>query len=236
MFRLPEHKAIINRMGFNNKGVDYLVQQVRNSHYKGVLGINIGKNKNTPEANAIDDYLICMRKVYEVASYITINISSPNTPGLRNLQYGDLLKRLLESLKHEQTLLHNAYGKYVPLAVKISPDSTPDEIQQIANALMASGMDAVIATNTTLNRDKVSGHKFAQEMGGLSGAVLTQQSNDISKILTKSLQGALPIIGVGGISNSNDAKQRFASGATLIQVYSSFIYQGPSLLKELINA
>lgn len=236
MFRLPEHGSIINRMGFNNKGVDYLVDQVKASRYKGVLGINIGKNKNTPEENAIDDYLICMRKVYELASYITINISSPNTPGLRNLQYGDLLKALLNDLKHEQHKLHQSTGKYVPLTVKIAPDNSETEIQDIAAALIETGMDGVIATNTTLARDAVAGHKHANEMGGLSGAVLTEQSKQITKYLHSALKGAIPIIGVGGISNSDDAKERFASGASLLQVYSSFIYQGPALIKELINA
>ncbi|GAB54942.1 dihydroorotate dehydrogenase [Glaciecola punicea ACAM 611] len=235
MFRLPQHKAIINRLGFNNKGVDYLVERVNQSNYQGVLGINIGKNKDTPEENAIDDYLNCMRKVYELASYITINISSPNTPGLRNLQYGDLLKTLLSSLKTEQTLLHKATGKYVPLAVKIAPDNTQAEVHDIATALIETGMDAVIATNTTLARDSVLGHKHADEMGGLSGAVLTKQSNDITQMLSKALNGAMPIIGVGGISNAQDAAQRYASGARLLQVYSSFIYQGPPLLKELTN-
>jgi len=236
LFRLPEHQSIINRMGFNNKGVDYLVEQVKASHYKGVLGINIGKNKDTPEENAIDDYLICMRKVYELASYITINISSPNTPGLRKLQYGDALKNLLTSLKKEQTLLHQATGKYVPLAVKIAPDNSEQEISDIASALVDTGMDAVIATNTTLARDAVAGHKHANEMGGLSGAVLTAQSNNVCKTLSNALQGAIPIIGVGGITNKNDAKQRYEAGATLLQVYSSFIYQGPPLIKELLNA
>jgi dihydroorotate dehydrogenase len=200
-----------------------------------VLGINIGKNKVTPEENAIDDYLICMRKVYELASYITINISSPNTPGLRNLQYGDLLKNLLNDLKSEQSLLHKATGKYVPLTVKIAPDNTETEINDIADALLLTGMDGVIATNTTLARDKVTGHKHANEMGGLSGAVLTSQSNDVTHMLHKALNGAIPIIGVGGISNREDAAQRYSAGASLLQVYSSFIYQGPPLLKELIN-
>lgn len=236
LFRLPEHQSIINRMGFNNKGVDYLVEQVKASQYSGVLGINIGKNKDTPEENAIDDYLICMRKVYELASYITINISSPNTPGLRNLQYGEVLISLLSRLKEEQALLHKACGKYVPLAVKIAPDNSNEEIQNIANALLDTEMDAVIATNTTLARDAVSNHKFGNEMGGLSGAVLTAQSNKVSEVLSKALAGKIPIIGVGGISNKQDAKQRYEAGATLLQVYSSFIYQGPPLIKELINA
>lgn len=236
LFRLPEHQSIINRMGFNNKGVDYLVEQVKGSRYQGVLGINIGKNKDTPEENAIDDYLICMRKVYELASYITINISSPNTPGLRNLQYGEVLKNLLHRLKKEQTLLHQASGKYVPLAVKIAPDNSEQEIRDIASALVNTGMDAVIATNTTLARNAVASHKHASEMGGLSGAVLTSQSNKVCLTLTKALQGEMPIIGVGGISNKEDAKERYEAGATLLQVYSSFIYQGPPLIKELLNA
>lgn len=236
LFRLPEYQSIINRMGFNNKGVDYLVEQVKSSRYAGVLGINIGKNKDTPEENAIDDYLMCMRKVYELASYITINISSPNTPGLRNLQYGDALKNLLGTLKKEQTLLHKDTGKYVPLAVKIAPDNSEQEIQDIANALVDTGMDAVIATNTTLAREAVAGHKYASEMGGLSGAVLTRQSNNVTQMLASTLKGEIPIIGVGGITNKDDAKQRYEAGATLLQVYSSFIYQGPTLIKELLNA
>lgn len=235
LFRLPEHESIINRMGFNNKGVDYLVEQVKASRYDGVLGINIGKNKDTPEESAIDDYLICMRKVYELASYITINISSPNTPGLRKLQYGDALKSLLNKLKQEQTLLHHASGKYVPLAVKIAPDNSVEEIQNISQALIDTGMDAVIATNTTIAREAVSAHKYANEMGGLSGAVLTKQSNKVSQLLADALRGRIPIIGVGGISSKEDAKQRYEAGATLLQVYSSFIYQGPPLIKELIN-
>jgi len=236
LFRLPEHQAIINRMGFNNKGVDYLVEQVKSSAYKGVLGINIGKNKDTPEQNAIDDYLICMRKVYDLASYITINISSPNTPGLRNLQYGDALKSLLSRLKSEQSILHKASGKYVPLAVKIAPDNSEKEIKDIAKALVETGMDAVIATNTTLARDAVSDHKHGAEIGGLSGAVLCSQSKLINQLLAAALQGAIPIIGVGGITNKHDAKQRYEAGASLLQVYSSFIYQGPPLLKELLHA
>lgn len=236
LFRLPEHEAIINRMGFNNKGVDYLVEQVKASNYDGILGINIGKNKDTPEENAIDDYLICMQKVYEYASYITINISSPNTPGLRKLQYGEALTNLLSQLKIEQSRLHEETGKYVPLAVKIAPDNNEQEIQDIAKALVETGMDAVIATNTTLDREAVSGHKYAQEMGGLSGAVLSSQSNKVTEILTNVLKGEIPIIGVGGISNKDDARQRYEAGATLLQVYSSFIYQGPPLIKELLNA
>lgn len=236
LFRLPEYRAIINRMGFNNKGVDYLVEQVKASKYKGTLGINIGKNKDTPEENALDDYLICMQKVYDHASYITINISSPNTPGLRNLQYGDSLKGLLSGLKENQINLHQASGKYVPLAVKIAPDNDDNTINEIAQALIQTEMDAVIATNTTLERKDVANHKYANEAGGLSGAVLTNKSLQVTKTLSAALDGKLPIIGVGGISCAEDAKLRYGAGASLLQVYSSFIYSGPKLIKELVNA
>jgi len=236
LFRLPEHSAIINRMGFNNKGVDYLVEQVKASRYKAILGINIGKNKNTPEEKALDDYLICMRKVYQYASYITINISSPNTPGLRDLQYGDALEKLLTGLKQEQNILQQTHGKYVPLLVKIAPDLDALAITQIAASLINTQMDGVIATNTTLDRSKVANHKHANEAGGLSGAVLTEKSLDVTKQLADALNGKLPIIGVGGISNAQDARNRTQAGAQLLQIYSSFIYQGPALIKELVNA
>ena len=236
LFRLPEHKAIINRMGFNNKGVDYLVEQVKASDYKGILGINIGKNKDTPEENALDDYLICMRKVYEHASYITINISSPNTPGLRNLQFGESLKHLLNGLKKEQGILQKATGKYVPLAVKIAPDNDEIALQSIASALIETGMDGVIATNTTLDRTAVKGHQYEKEAGGLSGQVLCAKSLEVTHVLASALAGKIPIIGVGGISNSDDAKARLAAGASLLQVYSGFIYNGPALIKDIINA
>jgi dihydroorotate dehydrogenase len=236
MFRLPEHKAIINRMGFNNKGVDYLVENVKKSQFKGILGINIGKNKDTPENKALDDYLICMNKVYEHASYITINISSPNTPGLRDLQYGDALDHLLIGLKNEQTNLAKMHNKYVPLLVKIAPDLDEIAVQQIAKSLLDSKMDGVIATNTTLDRSAVAGHEFANEAGGLSGEVLTERSMQITALLAKALDARIPIIGVGGISNAEDAKCRLEAGASLLQIYSSFIYQGPKLIKELVNA
>lgn len=236
MFRLPEHKAIINRMGFNNKGVDYLVEQVKKSQYKGILGINIGKNKDTPEDKALDDYLICMQKVYEHASYITINISSPNTPGLRDLQYGDALEHLLAGLKQEQTKLNETHHKYVPLLVKIAPDLDEVAVEQIAKSLLKTKMDGVIATNTTLDRSSVAEHEHANEAGGLSGAVLTERSLRITHLLANALNGEIPIVGVGGISSAKDATQRMQAGASLLQVYSSFIYQGPALIKELANA
>jgi len=236
LFRLAEHRAIINRMGFNNKGVDYLVEQVKNSNYKGILGINIGKNKTTPDESALDDYLVCLDKVYAVASYITVNISSPNTPGLRNLQYGEALDSLLAGLKKRQLSLEIEHKKYVPILIKIAPDLGEDEVKSIAASLIHSKMDGVIATNTTLDREPVKGHEHAQEAGGLSGEVLTEKSLHLTKILAKALDGKMPIIGVGGISSPQDVKQRIAAGATLVQVYSSFIYQGPPLIKELVNA
>jgi dihydroorotate dehydrogenase len=236
LFRLPEHEAIINRMGFNNKGVDYLVERVKESRFTGILGINIGKNKDTPEDKALDDYLVCMRKVYEYASYITINISSPNTPGLRDLQYGEALESLLSGLKQEQTVLAKKHNKYVPLVVKIAPDLDSLAISQIAQSLIKTEMDGVIATNTTLERSPVAGHKHANQAGGLSGKVLCNKSLQVTQELNQALGGQMPIIGVGGISSAQDGINRMQAGAKLLQVYSGFIYQGPALIKELVNA
>ena len=236
IFRLPEANAIINRMGFNNRGVDYLVDQVIKADYKGVLGINIGKNKDTPDENAKDDYIHCMRKVYDFATYITVNISSPNTPGLRSLQYGDALNELLSALKAEQTSLAEKYGKYVPIAVKIAPDLSEEEVISIAECLIANNIDGVIATNTTLARDKVSHLPFGNEQGGLSGAPVKEQSTKVIQLLAKALDNKLPIIGVGGIASGADAQEKFAAGAKLVQVYTGFIYQGPVLIKDIVKA
>ncbi|PKH87437.1 quinone-dependent dihydroorotate dehydrogenase [Colwellia sp. Bg11-28] len=235
IFRLPEANAVINRMGFNNKGVDYLVSQVQAANFKGILGINIGKNKDTPEENAKDDYLHCMRKVYDLATYITVNISSPNTPGLRSLQYGDALNELLAALKAEQTILTEKYGKYIPLAVKIAPDLTGDEVKSIAKSLIDNGIDGVIATNTTLSREGVEGLEFGTEQGGLSGQPVKEKSTLVIKLLSEALNNKLPIIGVGGIASSDDANEKLEAGASLVQVYTGFIYQGPPLVKEIVN-
>ena len=235
IFRLPEANAIINRMGFNNKGVDYLVSQVQAANFKGILGINIGKNKDTPEENAKDDYLHCMRKVYDLATYITVNISSPNTPGLRSLQYGDALNDLLSALKAEQTILAEKYGKYIPLTVKIAPDLNEDEVKSIAKSLIDNGIDGVIATNTTLSREGVEGLEFGGEQGGLSGQPVKDKSTQVIKILSEALDNKLPIIGVGGIASSDDANEKLAAGASLVQVYTGFIYQGPPLVKDIVN-
>ncbi|HBY84464.1 MAG TPA: quinone-dependent dihydroorotate dehydrogenase, partial [Colwellia sp.] len=183
IFRLPQANAVINRMGFNNKGVDYLVSQVQAANFKGVLGINIGKNKDTPEENAKDDYLHCMRKVYDLATYITVNISSPNTPGLRSLQYGDALNELLSALKAEQSILAEKYGKYIPLTVKIAPDLSTDEVKSIAKSLLDNKIDGVIATNTTLSREGVEGLEFGTEQGGLSGQPVKDKSTQVIKTL-----------------------------------------------------
>ena len=235
IFRLPQANAVINRMGFNNKGVDYLVSQVQAANFKGVLGINIGKNKDTPEENAKDDYLHCMRKVYDLATYITVNISSPNTPGLRSLQYGDALNELLSALKAEQSILAEKYGKYIPLTVKIAPDLSTDEVKSIAKSLLDNKIDGVIATNTTLSREGVEGLEFGTEQGGLSGQPVKDKSTQVIKILSEALDNKLPIIGVGGIASSDDANEKLEAGATLVQVYTGFIYQGPPLIKDIVN-
>jgi dihydroorotate dehydrogenase len=235
LFRLPEHEAIINRFGFNNKGVDYLIEQVKAANFKGVLGINIGKNKNTPDENALEDYLICLDKVYPYATYITVNISSPNTPGLRNLQYGEALDSLLSGLKKRQQELAEIHNKYIPLLIKIAPDLSEEEVKSIANSLLKANIDGVIATNTTLDRTPVEGHQHAEEAGGLSGKVLTDKSLVVTKQLSEALNGAIPIIGVGGISSKEDADARIKAGASLVQVYSAFIYQGPALIKEIAS-
>ena len=236
LFRLPAAQAIINRMGFNNEGVDYLIEQVQKSRYKGILGINIGKNKDTPADRAVDDYLICMRKVYEYASYITVNLSSPNTPGLRDLQFGEPLDNLLSELKEEQAVLADKHGRYVPLAVKIAPDMADEDIACVAASLIKYKLDAVIATNTTIARDKVEHLLHGKEQGGLSGAPLTDSSSHVIEKFSQALEGKLPIIGVGGIVDGESAAAKMTVGASLVQIYTGFIYQGPSLIAQAAKA
>lgn len=236
LFRIEEKQAIINRMGFNNKGVDYLVENVKKAKFDGVIGINIGKNKDTPEDKALDDYLICLNKVYPYASYITVNISSPNTPGLRELQYGDALDALLVGLKSGQEKLTKTHGRYVPLFIKIAPDLNDAQIDSIAASLLHAKMDGVIATNTTLSRESVKGLAHSEEAGGLSGAVLTEQATYVTQRLNQALDRAIPIIGVGGIDSPKAAQDRFNAGASLVQIYSAFIYQGPELIKSIARA
>lgn len=236
LFRLKEQQAIINRMGFNNKGIDHLLAQVPKRTFKGPLGINIGKNFDTPVEKANDDYLIGLRKAYSAADYIAVNVSSPNTPGLRTLQFGDSLKELLSALKSEQALLAERYGRYVPVAVKVAPDMTEEEINLVAKTLIEHEMDGVIAGNTTLDRSKVSTSPFVNEAGGLSGAPLLTKSNEVIACFYAALGEALPIIGVGGITEGEHAVQKIQAGAKLVQVYSGLIYKGPSLVKDSVEA
>lgn len=236
LFRIPEQEAIINRMGFNNKGVDHLVSRIKSSRYDGILGVNIGKNFDTPVENALDDYLICLRKVYQYANYVVINISSPNTPGLRNLQFGESLDNLLSNLKQEQQKLEKEYLNYVPLVLKIAPDMKEEEVQLVAGKLIAHEMDGVIATNTTVSRTGVEQYPAAQEQGGLSGAPVFDASTTVLRQLSEALQGKLPIIGVGGITTAQDAVEKIKAGASLVQVYTGFIYKGPGLITEAVQA
>lgn len=233
LFRIEEKQAIINRMGFNNKGVDHLLQQVQHHRYNGVLGINIGKNKDTPLEKANDDYLIGLEKVYPYADYIAVNISSPNTPGLRELQHGEMLESLFIALKDSQQRLAEQHRRYVPIAVKIAPDMTDEEIDDFAQKVLSHKIDAVIATNTTSDHSAVDGLQHGNETGGLSGQPLAKHSTDVIKRLGATLAGVTPIIGVGGIMSPADAQEKIDAGASLIQIYSGFVYQGPSLIKKI---
>jgi dihydroorotate dehydrogenase len=236
LFRLPEAQAIINRMGFNNHGVDALIENVKRANYRGILGINIGKNFDTPIEHAATDYLIGLRRVYPHASYVAINISSPNTKNLRQLQGSDELDALLMQLKAEQERLADLHGKYVPLALKIAPDLDSEQISRIAILLQRHRMDGVIATNTTLTRTGVEHLVQHTETGGLSGAPLCDRSTAVIRELAAALQGALPIIGVGGILSGQDAAEKISAGAALIQIYSGLIYRGPGLINECAQA
>jgi dihydroorotate dehydrogenase len=235
LFRLPAAQGIINRMGFNNLGVDNLVKNVAASEYRGVLGINIGKNKDTPNEQAVDDYLACLDKVYARASYVTVNISSPNTQGLRELQKDEALDALLSAIKLRQSELAQQHGKYVPIALKIAPDLDDAQIAAIAALLMMHRIDAVIATNTTLARDAVAGLPNADETGGLSGAPVREASTRVIRALAHHLEGEVPIIGVGGILSGADAQEKIDAGASLVQLYSGLIYKGPELVRECVE-
>ncbi|MET0355300.1 MAG: quinone-dependent dihydroorotate dehydrogenase [Cellvibrio sp.] len=236
LFRIPEAQAIINRMGFNNKGVDHLVERAKRRRYTGVLGINIGKNASTPVENAADDYVICMQKVYAHADYITVNVSSPNTQGLRDLQFGDSLNRLLEIIKVEQNKLQILHGRYVPVAVKIAPDMDNDSVIQVAKALLAQNIDGVIATNTTVGREGVEEFEMSRETGGLSGFPVRDKSTRVIRVLHSEVGDKLPIIGVGGITDGASAAEKINAGAKLVQIYSGFIYRGPRLISEATKA
>ena len=239
MFRLTEAQAIINRMGFNNDGVDACVTRVRRSQFwqsGGVLGMNIGKNASTPIEEASRDYILAMEVVYEIASYITVNISSPNTKNLRDLHGEEMLRELLSSLDVARKRLSDRYGVRKPLFLKIAPDLDLQDIHLIADLLLEFGMDAVIATNTTISREAVQGMEFSTEAGGLSGAPVRDASNTVIRALKTRLGDRLPIIGVGGILTGADARQKIMAGASLVQLYTGLIYRGPDLVNECAKA
>ena len=236
LFRVPEHQAVINRMGFNNQGIDAMIQNIEKSRFNGILGINIGKNATTPIENAADDYLLCLEKAYAHAGYITVNISSPNTQNLRALQGGDELSALLSALKNKQAHLAAAHGRYVPLAVKIAPDLNEQQVADIAHAAIQTEIDGIIATNTTIDKSALGHHPLAGEQGGLSGAPVREASNRVLKQLLAELEGRLPVIGVGGILSGADAAAKLHMGAAAVQVYSGLIYRGPALVKECLRA
>ncbi|WP_298446842.1 quinone-dependent dihydroorotate dehydrogenase [uncultured Marinobacter sp.] len=236
MFRLPEHQAIINRMGFNNEGLAHMLERVDKRSYRGILGINVGKNKDTPNEESESDYRKGIAAVYSRADYITVNVSSPNTPGLRDLQFGDSLKGLLHAIKDEQLKCQSQLGRYVPIAVKIAPDMDDEGIRFVASALKEAGLDGVIATNTTISRDAVAGHVYGAEAGGLSGAPVREASLRVIKGLYAELGDELPIIGVGGITDGQSAAEKIRAGAKLVQLYTGFIYRGPELIGETVEA
>jgi dihydroorotate dehydrogenase len=236
LFRIPQADAIINRMGFNNGGVEQLVANVARARYGGVLGINIGKNFDTPIERAADDYLTCLRRVYPYASYVTVNISSPNTRHLRQLQDAPALDRLLDLLKTGQRDLAQRHGKYVPLAVKIAPDLDTEQISAVARLLLRHRIDGVIATNTTIARDGVTGLPHGGESGGLSGVPLRDAATAVVRQLGTALAGHIPIIGVGGIASGVDAAEKIAAGASLVQLYTGLVYHGPALVRDCIDA
>jgi len=236
MFRLPEYQAIINRMGFNNEGLEHLIENVSHRKYHGVLGINVGKNKDTPNEQSERDYRRGISAVYPYADYITVNVSSPNTPGLRELQFGDSLKRLLHAIKDEQGKCHQQYRGYVPVAVKIAPDMDDQGIRFVASAMLEAGLDGVIATNTTVSRADIKGHRHEREAGGLSGGPLRAASLSVIEALYAELGDRLPIIGVGGITDGESAVEKIRAGAKLVQVYTGFVYRGPVLIREVVEA
>jgi len=237
LFRLKEHNAIINRMGFNNPGIENAIDNIIKSSkgYSGIVGVNIGKNKITPNAEALDDYMKGLRSFYNIADYIAVNVSSPNTSGLRELQSPEYARKLISPLMKERDLLSHQYEKIVPIAVKLDPDMQRDQIMALAELFLELKIDAVIATNTTVSRDKVQDHNLSQELGGLSGKPLHSQSNDAIHNFKNSLNDEIPIIGVGGILSKKDAEEKIEAGAKLLQIYTGLIYKGPALIRELVE-
>ena len=236
IFRLENAKAMINRLGFNNKGVDHLVQQVSKRRFPGILGINIGKNFDTPIDRAADDYLTCLEKVYPYADYITVNISSPNTRGLRELQGAEQLDSLLNKLSDKRAALADASQKRVPLVVKVAPDLEDSQIPTMAEIVVRNAFDGLIATNTTISREAVKGMRHADEQGGLSGAPLKEKSNHVLAAFRRHLPEGFALIGTGGITTGADAAEKFRLGADLVQFYTGFVYTGPDLVADCVNA
>lgn len=235
LFRLKEHQGLINRKGFANTGLEAMVNNLKKVKYDGVLGINIAKNRETPAAEASKDYLLCFKTLAPYASYFSINVSSPNTPGHRDLQQPAILRQLLMSLKQAQTDYKQQHNKYIPLVVKVSPDLSNDEIKAMAAIFIETNMDGVIATNTTITRDEVSNSPHAHEVGGLSGKPLQKKSNHVIRQLHQHLQNRLPIIGLGGVMDKQSAQDKLDAGASLLQIYSGLIYQGPGLIRKLLS-
>ncbi|MCY7388211.1 MAG: quinone-dependent dihydroorotate dehydrogenase [Burkholderiales bacterium] len=235
MFRLQDEQALINRLGFNNHGLDAFIANVKRAKFKGVLGLNIGKNFDTPIERAVDDYVTCLKGVYPFASYVTVNISSPNTKGLRDLQAAEQLEKLLSTLKAEQARLAKKHQKHVPLVLKIAPDLDLKSIRDIAGLTVGSGFEGIIATNTTIARDAVRDHPLAKEAGGLSGKPLFSPSTEVLRELAKALKGNIPVIGVGGIMSGADARIKLNAGASLVQIYTGFIYCGPDLIRDAVR-
>ncbi|MBT5720157.1 MAG: quinone-dependent dihydroorotate dehydrogenase [Gammaproteobacteria bacterium] len=235
MFRLKSEQAIINRLGFNNKGIDHACENIARLSNRGVLGINIGKNFDTPVEQANQDYIDCLQRAYQLADYITVNISSPNTPGLRTLQFGDEFTRLLDELKQEQALLQERHKIYTPIAIKLAPDMTEEQITACCQSLLSRDFDGVIATNTTLDRSSIAANPLSEESGGRSGAPLSVKSCEVLKCIKAEVGEKLPIISVGGIMSAEHAEQRLSAGADLLQIYTGFIYHGPALIERILT-
>ena len=236
MFRLPEAQAVINRLGFNNEGVDALVRNVSRARRRGIVGINIGKNADTPNEHAVDDYLHCLERVYALADYVTVNISSPNTKDLRELQHDDALRALVGSLREAQEKLGAQHGGRKPMLLKIAPDLDDAQIDSIAGILLAAGVDGIIATNTTISRTQIHGHRLEHEAGGLSGKPLFAKSTSVLSRLRARVGEKIPLVGVGGILSGGDAVAKVAAGATLLQFYTGMVYRGPELIEECVTA
>jgi dihydroorotate dehydrogenase len=236
MFRLPGHRAVINRLGFNNDGIEALVRNVERAQCRGLLGINIGKNKDTPNEAAEGDYMYCLSRVYPLADYVTVNISSPNTAGLRELQEEQSLRRLVGTLREEQERLCAKHGKYVPMLVKVAPDLSESDVDAAARVLADLEVDGVIATNTTVQRMLVEGAEHANETGGLSGKPLMGPATTVLRMMRTRLPESIPLIGVGGVMSGSDAATKQAAGATLVQLYTGLVYRGPKLIHESVEA